>query len=59
MTYDNFKKIVTERGWDIATLRCDNAPPTPELLDVMERFGLTRYENFTLRYERELLKVNA
>jgi hypothetical protein len=53
MNYQAFKKFVTENGYTISILRCDNAPPTDALLDLMDRVGLNRYESFVLRLQQE------
>ena len=53
MTYQQFKKWVAERGYTVRQLRCDDAPPTAEMEEVMSRIGLDRYERYVLRYERE------
>lgn len=53
MTYAEFKAIVREHGWTIRQLRSDDAPPTPELLELMDRIGLARYERFVLRLQQE------
>jgi hypothetical protein len=53
MTYAEFKKVVAEKGWTVPVLRSDSAPPTRELLDLMDELGLKKYEQFVMRYERE------
>jgi hypothetical protein len=53
MNYDEFKALVLANGWTIRQLRSDDAPPSPELLDLMDRIGLVRYERFVLRLQRE------
>ena len=56
MTYAEFVKLVREKGWTVPVLRSENAPPPPELFDLMARIGLAKYERFVLRYEREQAK---
>lgn len=56
MNYAMFKKIVTANGWTLRTLRCDDAPPPAEMLELMDRVGLAKYERFVLRFEREQSK---
>lgn len=53
MTYASFLKTVRAAGYTVVTLRCDDAPPTAELLDLMSECGLAKYERFVLKYERE------
>jgi hypothetical protein len=53
MTYQAFKRVVTENRWDLATLRCDVAPPSEKLLALMDEVGLVVYEWFVRRLERE------
>lgn len=53
MKYEEFKKLVKEKCWTIADLRCDNAPPTEELLEVMDQMGLEKYERYVLKLETE------
>lgn len=56
MTYAEFKRLVAEKGWTVAVLRSENAPPTEELLALMDELGLTKYERFVIRYTREQAK---
>lgn len=50
MTYDAFKRLVAEKGWTVRQLRSDDAPPTQELLALMDELGLAKYERFVLHY---------
>jgi hypothetical protein len=52
MTYKGFCRTVAEHGWTIADLRCEDAPPSAELLEVMDAIGLGRYEAYVLRFEK-------
>ncbi len=53
MTYVAFKKWAAKEGLTLAQLRCDDAPPTGPMLDVMDRIGLAAYERFVARLQRE------
>lgn len=53
MSYGDFKNLVRAKGWTVGQLRSDDAPPTEELLSLMDELGLAKYERFVLRYERE------
>ena len=53
MTYTEFKKWVAGMGLTLAQLRCDDAPPTSQMLEVMDRIGLATYERFVGRLQRE------
>lgn len=53
MSYREFKKIIEEKGWSIPFLRSDDAPPTDELMELLDRVGLNRYETLLTRYCRE------
>ena len=52
MTYKDFCQTVAEHGWTVADLRCDNAPPSEELLEIMDVLGLDKYEAFVVRFEK-------
>lgn len=47
-TFAWFKQLIAERGYTKAQLRCDVAPG-PDLLDLMDRIGLSRYESWITR----------
>jgi hypothetical protein len=51
-SYKEFCRTVAEHGWTIADLRCDNAAPSEELLELMDAIGLGRYEAYVLRLEK-------
>jgi hypothetical protein len=53
MRYATFVKVVADKGWTLADLRSDRAPPSGELLELMDRIGLDAYERLVLRYQRE------
>lgn len=53
MTYTAFKALVLARGWTIRQLRSDDAPPSPELAELIERVGLVKYERFVLKMQNE------
>ena len=53
VNYAYFAREVARRGWTVAQLRSENAPPDAVLLRFMEEIGLARYEQFVLRFERE------
>lgn len=53
MSYGEFKNLVRAKGWTVPVLRSDSAPPTEDLLALMDELGLAKYERFVLRYERE------
>jgi hypothetical protein len=53
MTYKQFLALVAKQGWTLAQLRCDE-PPTPELLEALDRIGLNRWECYVRRYEASL-----
>lgn len=57
--YEAFRRVVTEKGWTLAQLRCDSAPPSPEMWEVMERVGLADWERFVLRLEREAAREKS
>jgi hypothetical protein len=56
MTYAEFKQLIALNGWTVRALRCDDAPPTPAMYEVMDIIGLAKYERFVLRYQREQSK---
>ncbi len=50
MTFAQFKKIVTTRGYTLAQLRCETRP-TEALLAFMKVVGLDRFEQYVWRLE--------
>jgi hypothetical protein len=53
MTYEAFREVVKAKGWTIRVLRSDDAPPSDDLLALMDQVGLGTYEQYVLRLERE------
>ena len=53
MTYAEFRRWAIEGGYTSRELRCDDAPPSDELLEVMDRVGLAKYETFVNRFAAE------
>jgi hypothetical protein len=45
--------VVKAKGWTIRVLRSDDAPPSDDLLALMDQVGLGTYEQYVLRLERE------
>jgi hypothetical protein len=50
--YGLFVQEVIGQRWSLAELRCDK-PPTDQLLDLMDRLGLAKYESFVMRWEND------
>jgi hypothetical protein len=55
-TYTAFKAWAIANGLSVRQLRCDDARPTEEMIEVMDRLGLEKYERFVLCLERESSK---
>jgi hypothetical protein len=53
MTYREFKRLVQEAGWTLAEMRFDVRPPE-ELLRLLDRLGLKKYERFVLKWQTEM-----
>lgn len=52
MRYVDFKRLVAERGWTMAELRCD-VPACEDLLVLMDALGLGQYESFVTAIQAE------
>jgi hypothetical protein len=53
MTYREFKRLVKEAGWTLAEMRFDVRPPE-ELLRLLDRLGLKKYERYQFRRAADL-----
>lgn len=57
-TFSQFVRAVEAAGWTEAQLRCD-APPTDDLLELMDRMGLEAYEACVTLYGKMLAQANG
>jgi hypothetical protein len=43
--------LVKQHGWTVEALRCDEAPPTAEMLEAELRFGAELWESLVYQFE--------
>jgi hypothetical protein len=53
MTFNQFERMVQDQGLSLSELRCDVAP-SEAVLEIMDRIGLDRYEQFVMRLDRAM-----
>ncbi len=52
MKYEAFRRMAFSKGWTLAQLRCD-VPPSDVILAAINAVGLSRWERFVTRLQRE------